>query len=105
MRVLKEGHRYELPAFDNPESTSDKQTLQFVEKAPKPNSTELELIQDGTTNEDVLEVLINRMNYLQSKFPCRENALAITNLQQALMWLEHRTKDRVNRKVEGKHQV
>lgn len=38
---------------------------------------------------------------LNSKFPCRENAMAITKLDEALMWLEKRTKDREARNVEG----
>jgi hypothetical protein len=44
------------------------------------------------------------MNGLQAKFPCRENALAITKLDEALLWLEKRTRDRVARGVEGKHE-
>jgi hypothetical protein len=35
------------------------------------------------------------------KFRCRENSLAITKLEEALMWLEKRTADREARKVEG----
>ena len=35
------------------------------------------------------------------RFPCRENALAITKLDEALMWLAERTKDRTIREVEG----
>ncbi|MCK5612949.1 hypothetical protein KAR91_64340 [Candidatus Pacearchaeota archaeon] len=38
---------------------------------------------------------------LNKKFPCRENSCAITKLDEALMWLETRTKDRISRKVEG----
>lgn len=44
-----------------------------------------------------LEILKN----LNKKFPCRENALTITKLEEALMWQEKRTKDRVKRGVEG----
>ena len=65
----------------------------------------METINDGTTNEDLLEVLIDRMNYLQNKFPCRENAIAITKLDEALLWLEKRTNDRKKRQVEGKHLI
>ena len=54
------------------------------------------------TAEEVLEVLIDRMNYLQGKFPCRKNAIVITKLQESLMWLEKRTSDRKKRNVEGK---
>ena len=37
----------------------------------------------------------------QSKFPCKENAQAITKLELALYWLEERTKNREARGVEG----
>jgi len=40
---------------------------------------------------------------LQGKFPCRENAIVITKLQESLMWLEKRTADRKKRNAEGKH--
>ena len=63
---------------------------------------ELHTVNNGTTNEEVLEMLIDRMKYLQAKFPCKENACCITHLEEGLMWLEKRTRDRVKRGVEGK---
>lgn len=116
MKVKEAGHTYELSNFENKEATG--QTLQFIHKVPKcvlqvgipegmPNiampNGELETKSDGTTNEELLEVLIDRMNYLQSKFPCRENAIVITKLEESLMWLNKRTADRLKRNVEGKH--
>lgn len=57
---------------------------------------------NGCQTEDVLELLINRISSFQSGgFPCRENALALTKLQEARMWLEERTRDRTRREVEG----
>lgn len=38
---------------------------------------------------------------LNEKFPCRENAMAITKLDESLMWLRERTRDREERNVEG----
>jgi len=38
---------------------------------------------------------------LNTKFPCRENALAITKLEESLHWLDARKKDREKREVEG----
>jgi len=43
--------------------------------------------------------------YQSSKFKCRENAIAITKLEEALLWLNKRTMDRERRKVEGTHTV
>jgi len=100
MKVNVEGHAYELSNFENGDSEGQK--LQFIHKEPiEEGSTELKTAANGTTNEEVLSVLINRMQYLQSKFPCRENAIVITKLEESLMWLNKRTQDRVNRNVEG----
>lgn len=108
MKVLTEGHKYLLANFENQQNPA--QTLQFIQKEP---ATDIEVagtgvlvtIADGTTNEEVLEMLIDRMKYLQAKFPCKENACCITHLEEGLMWLEKRTRDRVKRGVEGKHQA
>jgi len=102
MRVIKAGHQYVLDGFEQPVEGS--QYLQFIDKEPiKMDSVELVTVCDGTTNEEVLAVLIDRMQYLQAKFPCRENAIVITNLEESLMWLQKRTRDRKDRGVEGKH--
>ena len=57
----------------------------------------------GTTLEEMLSVSIARLQDLNSRFGCRENSVAITKMQEALMWLEERTKDRVKTGVEGQH--
>ena len=58
---------------------------------------------NGCFNEDLIAIVIDRMRGFQyGDFPCRENAIALTKLEEALHWLDHRTKDRQNRGVEGK---
>lgn len=99
MDVVTPGHRYLAANF---EDNLEHQVIQFIHKEPvSEGSTELKTVSDGTTNEEVLEVLIDRMYYLQSKFPCRENSIVITNLEESLMWLNKRTADRKKRNVEG----
>ena len=101
MKIVTIGHRYVLENFEHPENEG--QTIQFIEKVPVSlNSTELKTGNDGTTNEEVIKVLIDRISYLNLKFPCRENSIAITKLDEALLWLGKRTRDRVERGVEGK---
>ena len=102
MEVFREGHLYALDGF---EVKDNKQTIQFIEKEPTDTAGELKTVYDGTTNEEVLSMLINRMSYLQGKFPCKENAIVITNLEESLMWLNKRTEERKSRNVEGKHIV
>lgn len=101
MKVLDKGHKYELEYFE--ESDSPGQVIKFINKETVKDTSVLTTIYDGTTNEDVLSMLIDRMSYLHDKFPCKENAVVITKLQESLMWLEYRTKDRKERNVEGKH--
>lgn len=104
MRVLTEGHAYELQNFQDRAAMG--QVLQFIHKVQnETNPSELRTLHDGTTNEEVLAVLIDRMKFLNNSFPCRENSLVITKLEEALMWLEKRTKDREKRGVEGRHEA
>jgi len=56
---------------------------------------------NGVQNEHLLAIMIHRTKILNERFPCRENALAITKMEEALMWFEKRTKDRQKRGVEG----
>lgn len=100
MKSIVAGHLYGLKGF---ESGEEDQAIQFIQKEPvSEGSTELKTVSDGTTNEEVLSMLIDRIQHLQSKFPCRENAIVITKLEESLMWLNKRTADRVARNVEGK---
>ena len=59
---------------------------------------------NGLTQEVLLAIVIDRLQGFQSgDFSCRENALAITKCQEALMWLQQRTRDRIARGVEGRN--
>jgi len=61
---------------------------------------------NGCFVETVISAAIGRLEHYQaSKFKCHENAIAITKLQEALHWLDHRTRAREGRGVEGTHQV
>jgi hypothetical protein len=102
MKTLIEGHLYELENFENKDAEG--QRIQFIQKEPTTsNDGTMKTVSDGTTMEDVIEVLIDRLKGMQKKFPCKENACATTHLEEALMWLEKRTAERKKRNVEGKH--
>lgn len=61
---------------------------------------------NGITNEALIAVVLDRLRSFQkSPYSCRENALMITKLEEALMWGHKRTLDRVRRGVEGKHEL
>lgn len=42
---------------------------------------------------------------LNDAFPCRENALTITKIEEAIHWQEARTRNRTKRGVEGKSEA
>lgn len=61
---------------------------------------------NGTSIENVIDLLTARLRGFQAgPFACRENALAITNLEQGRMWLEERTRAREKAGVEGTNQA
>ena len=60
---------------------------------------------NGISNEALLAIVEDRLLGFQSgDYACRENAIALTKLQEAMMWLQKRTRDRVARGVEGTNQ-
>lgn len=97
MKVLKAGHLYEVQSFEG----RNPQTIQFIEKVPGEKKGDLVTVADGTTNEEVIEVLINRITYLNQRLPCKENKLALQGLHMALQALEHRTAKRKAQGIEG----
>ena len=63
-------------------------------------------VPNGAFIETVISAVVLRLEHYQDgKFKCRENAIALTHLETALLWLNKRTMDRENRKVEGTHNV
>ena len=61
---------------------------------------------NGCTNEDLLIMVVRCLEgFQQSEFACRENALALTHIEEALLWLRKRTMGREARGVEGTHTV
>lgn len=60
---------------------------------------------NGAFVEDVIAAVVQRIEHYQStEFRCRENAIALTHLETALLWLNKRTQDREARGVEGTHE-
>lgn len=56
---------------------------------------------DGILHEQLLTMMISDLQYKSKLVPSRETSIVITKLQEALMWLEERQKDRENRNVQG----
>lgn len=89
-----------MPAIEMGTPILDEQSfinIKFQEGTVKDNGI------NGVQIEDVIDVLVERLQgFQQGNFACRENALAITHLQEAQNWLYRRTMLRSKQGVEGK---
>ena len=103
-------HLYEITGFNTETNTSDP----FVDKYGKAADHSTILFQNGpinevgvngVTQEVLLAIVIDRLKSFQAgPFACRENALALTKLEEATHWLQQRTLRRLRAGVEGTHQ-
>lgn len=60
---------------------------------------------NGLTQEVLLAIVADRLRSFQAgQYACRENAVALTHIETAQLWLHKRTLERMQRGVEGTHQ-
>jgi len=90
-------HKYDVISVEDPKKVFTKINFQngpIGEKGP-----------NGCQNEDLLSIVMDRLRCFQSgPYPCRENALALMQVEKALRHLNDRTRDRQRRDVEGKNE-
>lgn len=61
---------------------------------------------NGVTQEVLLAIVADRLRSFQKgPYACRENAIALTKIEEAMHWLQQRTLARMRRGVEGTHAV
>ena len=61
---------------------------------------------NGLTHEVLLAILADRLRSFQNgAYSCKENACALTKIEEAQHWLQQRTLARMRRGVEGTHTV
>ena len=104
-------HLYVIEGFDTATNSSDPFTL--AHGSPARHSTVLfqngpinEVGVNGVTHEALLAIVCDRLRSFQAgPYACRENALALTKIEEAQHWLQSRTLARMRRGVEGSHIV
>lgn len=75
-------------------------TIHFQEGARKDPDAK-----HGVLDTDLLEIVRDRLKGFQSgEFATRENACALTHIEEALMWMNKRVEDRIERKVLGTYE-
>lgn len=58
---------------------------------------------NGVQIEEVVQVAIDRLRFVNGLMSCRENSVALTHFETGLLWLNKRTAERKKQGVEGKH--
>jgi hypothetical protein len=99
------GEKHELDADGNPAGGITKRyglTVYWQDGPVDPEAGP-----NGAQVDDVLAAALGRLQFLNSasdgRFACRENALAITKVQEAIFWQQERTRSRIARGVEATH--
>ena len=102
-------HRYSITGFDTKGNPSNADSQGYVASFSRQvvlfqNGPISEAGVNGLTQEALLAIVIDRLRSFQSgPYSCRENAIALTHCEDALMWLQRRTRARIARGVEGTH--
>ena len=60
---------------------------------------------NGCQIDEVIQWAKEKIEGFNKTFPCRENSVAITKLDEALLWLLKRKMDRLARGVEGENKL
>lgn len=102
-------HLYRISGFDTSTNASD------INAESEPFEATTILFQNGTipekgvngiTQEALLAIVADRLRSFQAgPFASRENAVALTHIETAQLWLHKRTLDRMARGVEGTHKI
>lgn len=104
-------HRYEITGFDTESNKSNvdgngyrsRYTREIIlfQNGPIPENGV-----NGITQEVLLAIVADRLRSFQDgPYKCKENACALTHIEEALHWLQQRTIQRMRRGVEGTHTV
>ncbi len=95
MRIVDEGYEYGLASLEG----SEQQLIKF--KKTVEIGGKLITQQDGTSNEELIKALINRLHYLNEWMYDSFNSEALIHLENALNALHARQADRKARGVLG----
>jgi len=90
-------HHYVVFHGLDPERDETRTDIKF-QKGPRNVETSV----GGVLDVDLLEIVRDRLQAFQEgDFRCRENAIALTHIEEALLWMNKRVEDRAERNVLG----
>lgn len=91
-------YRIEVRQFEQPKNADPLLTVDL----PFQNGGLAEVGANGITEQALLAIVLDRMrSFNAGPYGCRENSIAITKIEEALMWTQRRADGRAQRGVEG----
>jgi len=104
-------HNYMICAKDAAVLSEDKDSISVVpdnmlgeiyfQNGPRKDESSIH----GVIDTDLLEIVRDRLKAFQAgPYSSRENAVALTHIEEALMWMNRRVEDRIERNVLGTYQ-
>lgn len=92
-------HTYEIAAnTENPDWPQEVLSVIQFQKGPRNEEDSIRGVLDG----DLLEIVRDRLKSFQAgEYSTRENAIALTHIEEALLWMNKRVEDRAARGVLG----
>jgi hypothetical protein len=100
--IVEAGFTYEVPRYTVTNDGIQNDSLMVIEFCRGDKSDESKPRQTGVFVESLLEAVAHRLTYVNvGELSTRETSVAITKIQEAIMWLEKRSNDRKIRNVEG----
>ena len=93
-------HEYEVRSQVDELGTFEVHHIRF-QKGPRNDISSI----PGVLDQDLLEIVRDRLAHFQKgEFATRENACALTHIEEALMWMNKRAEDRAERNVLGTYE-
>ncbi len=104
--TIEKGCLYALPQYKvnqvGIQPTGEFVYIPFIRGSKDPN--EAVDRQEGILHETLLAMILADLEYKNKLVPSREGSLAITNVEQALLWLQRRQQKREQAGTQGTYQ-
>jgi len=91
-------HEYAINQMDHYHDYPSHDNILYFQKGPRKDPES----QHGIIDSDLLEIVRDRLIAFQAgPYSSRENAMVLTHIEEALMWMNRRVEDRIERNVLG----
>ncbi len=93
-------HLYQVVCYDDNAADLTENMIKDIQFQCGPRNEEGST--RGVLDADLLEIVRHRLQcFQQGEFATRENAIALTHIEEALLWMNKRVEDRAERNVLG----